>query len=185
MVSAADAVSQYAEHDVLHVITSASRWRYRMSTGWLMYQQLGEFVYMLTWKADREEVVQYVEMCSNGHFVIMLRIVSGKYKFNGIYFVENNEHLNKINSIHKSPNVVFSKMVGKFFMYDHVEKGFSKIFGVREFRTLTDTVILKSNFRKSAGFVSKGGQKLGGACRKISYIKSNETPQLLERLILC
>lgn len=76
----------------------------------------------------------------------MLRIVSGKYKFNGIYFVKNNERLNNIYSIHKSPNVIFSKMVGKFLRYVPVEGGFGKIFEVREIHGLTDAVILKANF---------------------------------------
>ena len=104
------------------------------------------------WKNDREEALQYLEMSSNGHFLIMLKLINGKYKFNGIYILENNELINKIYSIQKSPNWVVPKMVDKFLRYDPIDAEFKEIVGMREFHDLTDAIILKANFERTAGF---------------------------------
>ena len=104
------------------------------------------------WKNDREEALQYLEMSSNGHFIIMLKLISGKYKFNGIYCLENNELINKIYSSQKSPNSVIPKMVDKFFRYDPIDMEFKEIVGMREFHDLTDAVILKTNYERTTGF---------------------------------
>lgn len=111
------------------------------------YLLLGE-----NWRNDKEEALQTLEMSPNGHFVLTLKVISGKYKLNGIYMLENDEQINKIYSILMSPDVIVPKMVDKFLQFHPVDKEFTEIVGTNIFHILTDAIVLKSNFEKSSGF---------------------------------